>query len=62
MPHDQTKAARVGDPHLAMDALLNPSVKNHYDERGICTGGPGPYLPSNGGLLCAVAMMAAGCG
>jgi hypothetical protein len=53
-------AARVGDPNLAIEALLNPSVKNHYDERGICTGGPGPYLPGNGGLLYAVAMMAAG--
>ncbi len=53
-------AARVGDPQLAIEALLNPSGKNHYDERGICTGGPGPYLPGNGGLLYAVAMMAAG--
>ncbi|MGO8698943.1 MAG: hypothetical protein ACLQVY_14610 [Limisphaerales bacterium] len=53
-------ASRVGDPHLAMEALLNPSGKNHYDERGLCTGGPGPYLPGNGGLLYAVAMMAAG--
>jgi hypothetical protein len=53
-------AARVGDPNLAVEALLNPSAKNHYDERGICTGGPGPYLPGNGGLLYAVAMMAAG--
>jgi hypothetical protein len=53
-------AARVGDPKLAVEALLNPSEKNHYDERGICTGGPGPYLPGNGGLLYAVAMMVAG--
>ena len=50
----------MGDPSLAVKALLNPSGKNHYDERGICTGGPGPYLPGNGGLLYAVAMMAAG--
>jgi hypothetical protein len=53
-------AARVGDPKLAVEALLNPSVKNRYDKRGICTGGPGPYLPGNGGLLYAVALMAAG--
>ena len=53
-------AARVGDPKLAVDALLWSSTKNQYDERGICTGGPGPYLPGNGGLLYAVAMMAAG--
>lgn len=53
-------AARVGDPKLAIESLFNGSPKNHYDERGICTGGPGPYLPGNGGLLYAVAMMAAG--
>ena len=53
-------ASRVGDPQLAVAALLNPSGKNYYDERGICTGGPGPYLPGNGGLLYAVAMMCAG--
>jgi hypothetical protein len=53
-------AARVGNPQLAIEALLNPSTKNHYDERGLCTGGPGPYLPGNGGLLYALAMMAAG--
>ena len=54
-------AARVGEPQLAVDALLKPVVKNLYDERGICLGGPPPgYLPGNGGLLYAVAMMAAG--
>jgi len=53
-------AARVGEPNLAIDALFNASKKNHYDERGLCTGGPAPYLPGNGGLLYAVAMMAAG--
>ena len=53
-------AARVGDAKLAVDSLLKSSTKNQYDERGICTGGPGPYLPGNGGLLYAVAMMAAG--
>ena len=34
--------------------------KNRYDDRGVNTGGPCPYLPGNGGLLYAVAMMAAG--
>jgi hypothetical protein len=53
-------SARVGEPKLAIEALLNRSGKNYYDQRGICTGGPGPYLPGNGGLLYAVAMMAAG--
>lgn len=53
-------AARVGEPALAIDSLLNPAQKNRYDERGLCLGGPPPYLPGNGGLLYAVAMMAAG--
>ena len=54
-------AARLGEPDLAIEALLlDAGTKNHYDERGVCTGGPCPYLPGNGGLLYAVAMMAAG--
>jgi len=54
-------AARLGEPDIAIDALLKEAgTKNHYDERGVCTGGPCPYLPGNGGLLYAVAMMAAG--
>ncbi len=53
-------AARVGEPQLAVDALLKDAGENRYDVRGVCTGGPCPYLPGNGGLLYAVAMMAAG--
>ena len=54
-------ASRLGEPNLAIDALLKDAgTKNSYDERGVCTGGPCPYLPGNGGLLYAVAMMAAG--
>jgi hypothetical protein len=53
-------AARTGQPQLAVEALLRGSIKNHYDERGANTGGSNPYLPGNGGLLYAVAMMAAG--
>jgi hypothetical protein len=54
-------AARLGEPNMAVDALLKEAgTKNNYDERGVCTGGPCPYLPGNGGLLYAVAMMAAG--
>jgi len=54
-------AARLGEPELAVDALLKDAgSKNFYDTRGVCTGGPCPYLPGNGGLLYAVAMMAAG--
>jgi hypothetical protein len=55
-------AARVGEPELAVDALLLDVQKNTYltnghnyqDERLTL------YLPGNGGLLTAVAMMAAG--
>jgi hypothetical protein len=53
-------AARTGEPQIAVDALLNNSSRNQFDTRGINTGGPCPYLPGNGGLLYAVAMMAAG--
>jgi hypothetical protein len=60
-PWTAMAAARVGEPNLAIDILLKDAdTKNNYDERGVCTGGPCPYLPGNGGLLYAVAMMAAG--
>jgi hypothetical protein len=55
-------AARVGEPEIAIDALLMDVPKNRYlvnghnhqDDRLPI------YLPGNGGLLAAVAMMAAG--
>ncbi|MEI7731406.1 MAG: hypothetical protein WCO56_17665 [Verrucomicrobiota bacterium] len=53
-------AARVGEPQIALEALLKDSARNQFDQRGVNTGGPCPYLPGNGGLLYAVAMMAAG--
>jgi hypothetical protein len=54
-------AARVNEPQLAVDALLKDAgSRNAYDERGVNLGGPCPYLPGNGGLLYAVALMAAG--
>lgn len=53
-------AARSGDPQLAVDMLLYPSGQFHFDEHGLASGGPFPYFPSNGALLTAVAMMAAG--
>jgi len=54
-------AARVGEPRIAVEALLREAGdRNRYDPRGVNTGGPCPYLPGNGGLLYAVAMMAAG--
>ncbi len=60
-------AARVGEPEHAVDVLFLDTVKNHWAVNGhnFQRGGPGDtslpmYLPSNGGLLAAVAMMAAG--
>ena len=50
-------AARTGQPQIAVDALLKDSAKNSYSIEGI---NGGWYLPGNGGLLYAVAMMAAG--
>jgi hypothetical protein len=55
-------AVRVGQPHRAIDALLMDTPKNHYRKNGHNHQRPGLtiYLPGNGGLLTAVAMMAAG--
>ena len=53
-------AARNGQPKMAIEALLNASKKNEFNSVGLSAGGPFPYFPSNGGLLYAVAMMAAG--
>jgi len=53
-------AARSGEPELAVAALLHPAAKNQFQRNGFSDGGPYPYFPSNGGLLTAVAMMAAG--
>lgn len=55
-------AARLGEPDLAVDFLLLDAVKNTYLTNGHNYQRPGlsAYLPGNGGLLTAVAMMAAG--
>ncbi|MBR5625999.1 MAG: hypothetical protein IKW74_00075, partial [Thermoguttaceae bacterium] len=53
-------AARTGQQELAIEILLSSSPRNAYDERGVNTGGPCPYLPGNGGLLYAIALMCAG--
>ncbi len=55
-------AARLGETQIAVDALLMPAAKNRYLPNGHnwqrdnlpC------YLPGNGGLLYAVALMAGG--
>jgi hypothetical protein len=53
-------AARNGEPQIAVDALLLPVARNGFEVNGLSAGGPFPYFPSNGGLLYAVALMAAG--
>jgi len=55
-------AARLGQPERAVDALLLDTPKNVYRANGHNHQRPGLtiYLPGNGGLLTAVAMMAAG--
>jgi hypothetical protein len=61
-PMTAMTAARLGEPSLAVDALLMTTQKNRYLVNGHnwqrenlpC------YLPGNGGLLYAVALMAGG--
>jgi hypothetical protein len=56
-------AARLGDPSGAVDGLLLPMPKNTYLPNGHNLQIPSflsLYLPGNGGLLSAVALMAAG--
>jgi len=55
-------AARLDKPDLAIEALLMDTAKNVYRANGHNHQRPGLtiYLPGNGGLLYAVAMMAAG--
>jgi hypothetical protein len=61
-PATAMTAARLGEPQIAVDALMMEAGKNRYLPNGHnyqrqnlpC------YLPGNGGLLYAVAMMAGG--
>lgn len=55
-------AARVGRPDIAVDALLMDTQKNTYLNNGhnYQSDRLPLYLPGNGGLLAAIAMMAAG--
>jgi hypothetical protein len=55
-------AARLGEPERAIDALLLDTPKNHYALNGHVYQRPDLtiYLPANGGLLYATALMAAG--
>jgi hypothetical protein len=55
-------AARLGEPERAIDALLLDTPKNYYRKNGHNHQRPGLtiYLPGNGSLLYATAMMCAG--
>jgi hypothetical protein len=55
-------SAKLGEPDRAIDALLLDTPKNHYAVNGHVYQRPGLtlYLPANGGLLYATALMAAG--
>ncbi|MUL40315.1 hypothetical protein FZ103_03835 [Streptomonospora sp. PA3] len=55
-------AARLGEPETAVDALLRDTPKNRYLPNGHNrqTGTLPAYLPGNGGLLAALALMAGG--
>lgn len=55
-------AARVGEPELAVQALLLDVPRNRYAPNGHVSQRDGltAYLPANGGLLAAAAMLAAG--
>ena len=55
-------AARLGDPNTAVEALLLKTEKNRYLPNGHNWQRPNLpcYLPGNGGLLYAIAMMAGG--
>jgi len=55
-------AARLGEPERAVDTLLMETPKNHFRRNGHNHQRPGLtiYLPGNGALLTAIAMMAGG--
>lgn len=49
-------ASRTGEPDIAVDAMMYVDI----DATGACGAGSYPYLPANGGILFAAAMMAVG--
>lgn len=49
-------ASRVNEPKIAVDAMLSVDI----DEIGVSGKGSYPYLPANGAILYAAAMMAVG--
>jgi len=63
-PMTAMTAARLGQPNVAVDALMMTTGKNRYLANGHNWQRPNLpcYLPGNGGLLYAIAMMAGGWG
>jgi hypothetical protein len=61
-PMTAMTAARLGEQKIAIDALLQDTPKNKYLPNGHNYQRPNLplYLPGNGGLLYAIAMLAAG--
>ncbi|MBX7171004.1 MAG: hypothetical protein K1X72_08605 [Pyrinomonadaceae bacterium] len=61
-PMTAMTAAKLGETEIAIDALLLDTPKNHYEKNGHNYQRPNLplYLPGNGGLLYAIAMMAGG--
>ena len=61
-PMTAMTAARLGEGEIAIDALLLDTPKNHYAANGHNYQRPNLplYLPGNGGLLYAMALMAGG--
>lgn len=61
-PMTAMTAARLGETATAIDALLLDTPKNHYSANGHNYQRPNLplYLPGNGGLLYAIALMANG--
>jgi hypothetical protein len=61
-PMTAMTAARLGERKIALDALLMMTAKNRYLANGHNYQRPNLpcYLPGNGGLLYAIALMAAG--
>ena len=55
-------AARLGETNIAIDALMMKTEKNRYLPNGHNWQRPNLpcYLPGNGGLLYAIALMAGG--
>jgi protein-glucosylgalactosylhydroxylysine glucosidase len=61
-PMTAMTAARLGEGEIAVDALLLDTPKNHYAPNGHNYQRPNLplYLPGNGGLLYAIALMSGG--